>query len=117
MNALLIFLFCFVTGSGCIFVPDANVTVYAPELGGINCEAPCDLTAYSLPLEYGIGAACGPSIRYGTKVYIESIGWRVCNDHGGAIDDDEVDVLIRASEYPSWMSGERNVVWLFDIDE
>ena len=114
MNALLIYLFCFISGSSCIFVPGANVTVYAPELGGINCLEPCDRTAYQEPLQYGIGAACGLDIKYGTKVYIEGVGWRVCNDHGGAIDNHEVDVLIRAREYPSWMSGNRNVVWVLD---
>jgi len=112
MTAALILLFCLATGGSCLYVPNANVTVYAPELGGHNCMEPCDMTAYLEPLQYGIGAACGPSIRYGTKVYIESIGWRVCNDHGGAINNNEVDILIRASEYPSWMSGERDVVWV-----
>jgi len=112
MQALLIYLFCFVTSNQCQFVPDANVTVYAPELGGINCQEPCDLTAYSEPLQYGIGAACGLDIEYGARVYIEGVGWRTCNDHGGAINNNEVDILIRASEYPSWMSGERDVVWV-----
>ena len=74
---------------------------------------PCDRTAYQEELQYGAGAACGLDIKYGTKVYIEDVGWRTCNDHGGAINNNEVDILIRASEYPSWMSGERNVVWLF----
>ena len=112
MTAAIILLFCLAFGGSCLFVPDANVTVYAPELGGHNCLEPCDQTAYLEPLQYGIGAACGPSIPYGTRVYIDGIGWRTCNDRGGAIDDDEVDVLIRAAEYPSWMSGLRGVVWV-----
>ena len=114
MNALLIYLFCLAFGSSCIFIPDANVTVYAPELGGHNCQEPCDKTAYQEPLQYGIGAACGLSIGYGTEVYIEGVGWRICNDHGGSIDNSEVDILIRASEYPSWMSGKRDVIWVLD---
>lgn len=114
MNALLILLFCFISGYSCKYVESANVTTYAPELGGINCQEPCNLTGYLQLLEYGIGAACGPSIRYGTKVHIEGVGWRICNDHGGAIDNDEVDILIRAEEYPSWMAGKRDVVWLLD---
>lgn len=113
MNALLIFLFCFASGRSCQFVESAHVTTYAPELSGINCQEPCNLTGYLQPLEYGIGAACGLSIPYSTRVYIEGVGWRVCNDHGGAINDDEVDILIRAEEYPSWMAGDRDVVWIF----
>ena len=113
MNALLIFLFCFISGGSCQFVESARVTTYAPELSGINCQEPCNLTGYLLPLEYGVGAACGLSIPYNTRVYIEGVGWRVCNDHGGAIDDDEVDILIQAEEYPSWMAGMRDTVWVF----
>ena len=111
MNALLIYLFCIAFGGSCAFAESANVTVYAPELGGINCMEPCDRTAYLEELQYGIGAACGLSIKYGTEVYIEGVGWRVCNDHGGSIDNDEVDVLVEG--YPSWINGQRDVVWVF----
>ena len=98
----------------CIYVENANVTVYAPELGeeSGNCQAPCDLTSYMEPLQYDVGVACGPDIPYGTAVIIEGVGVRICNDHGGAIDNDEVDVLIRAEDYPSWISGNRRVIWI-----
>ena len=96
----------------CIYVQDANVTVYSPELGGINCQEPCDLSSYMQPLDYDLGAACGPSVPYGALVFIEGVGMRKCLDHGGAIDDDEVDVLVHAEEYPSWISGERDVIWV-----
>ena len=114
MTSLIILLFCIATGDHCLYEPAANVTVYAPELGAHNCMEPCDLAAYLEPLQYGVGAACGPSIPYGTQAYIDGGGWRTCNDRGGAIDDDEIDVLIRAEEWPwaLWMSGRRGVVWV-----
>ena len=109
----LLLFFCVAFGGDCRYAPAAHVTTYAPDLGGINCQEPCNLTAWQEPLRYGIGAACGPNIPYGTVVHISEVGQRVCNDRGGAIDDYEVDILIRGSEHPSWMAGHRSVLWVF----
>jgi 3D (Asp-Asp-Asp) domain-containing protein len=112
-TALIIYLFCVVNGGNCLYVKDAHVTEYAPELGGHNCQEPCDKTAYGTPVLYGETAACGPNIPYGTRVYIEEVGWRACQDRGGAIEDDEVDVAVRSSDYlVSSITGYRGVVWV-----
>ena len=110
---LILYLLCVVSGGECLYVEDARVTEYVPELGGLNCEEPCDKTAYMTPVLYGETAACGPDIPYATRVYIQDVGWRVCQDHGGAIDNDEVDVAVRPDEYlVKGYSGYRNVVWI-----
>ncbi len=115
--ALAIYLFCIANGGNCVLVEDAHITEYAPELGGHNCEEPCDKTAYMTPIIYGETAACGPNIPYGTRVYIEKVGWRTCQDHGGAIDDEEVDVAVRPDELlRRGISGYKDVVWLFPDD-
>ena len=113
-----IYLFCLANGGACTFVADAHVTEYAPEMGGHNCEEPCDKTAYLTPVIYGETAACGPNIPFGTRVYIEDVGWRTCQDHGGAIDDDEVDVAVEEEDYLLYgISGYHDVVWLFPMDQ
>lgn len=111
--ARILFLICLISGGSCLFVPAAHITEYAPELGGINCLAPCDLTAYLEPIRYGETAACGPSIPYGTQVYIESVGWRTCLDRGGAIDDQEVDIATHPDDLYT-QSGYYDTVWILD---
>jgi hypothetical protein len=116
--ALAIYLLCVANGANCLYVEGARVTEYVPELGGVNCEEPCHLTAFMTPILYGETAACGPSIPYGTRVYIEGVGWRTCQDRGGSIDDDEVDVAVRPSEYlVLGINGYRDVVWLLPDEE
>lgn len=114
MIAWVIFLFCLANGGNCAYVEEARITEYSPEMGGCNCEEPCDRTASMTPIVYGETAACGPGIPYGTRVYIEDVGWRICQDRGGAIDDDEVDVAVRPEEYLKLgIDGYRPVVWVF----
>ncbi len=111
--AWVIYLFCVVNGGRCLYVEDARVTEYSPEMGGLNCDGTCEHTAFMTPVTYGLTAACGPGIPFGTRVYIERVGWRTCQDRGGLIEDDEVDVAVRAREYQKLgIDGRRPVVWL-----
>jgi len=112
--AWVIYLLCIANGSNCVYVEDARITEYVPEMGGANCSEPCDKTASMTPIEYGETAACGPSIPFGTHVYIEDVGWRTCQDRGGLIENDEVDVAVRPSDYLELgINGHRPVVWVF----
>lgn len=116
--AWVIYLVCIANGGKCNFVADAHVTEYAPEMGGENCEEPCDQTAYMTPVIYGETAACGPNIPFGTQIYIQDVGWRICQDHGGAIEDDEVDVAVREEDLLKYgISGYHDVVWIFPQNE
>jgi 3D (Asp-Asp-Asp) domain-containing protein len=106
--ALAIAAFC-----GGVVVPDAHVTLYAPEMGGINCSGDCTIAAFGNPLDYDVGVACGPSWPWNTPVYVTGFGWKRCQDRGGAIDDDEVDVLVYADQYTNTLhlTGNVPVVW------
>lgn len=118
VTAMVIYLFCLANGGHCAFVDAAHVTEYSPEMGGINCQEPCNLTGYLTPIEYGVTAACGRNMPYGTRVFIDDVGWRTCQDHGGAIDDDEVDVAVRPKDYlKAGISGYHDVVWLFPVEQ
>lgn len=117
LAALIVYMMCILNGGTCLFVEQAHVTEYAPEMGGNNCEDPCDMTAYMTPVIYGETAACGPNIPFGTQVYIEDVGWRTCQDRGGAIDDNEVDVAVSPEDYLRFgISGYHNVVWFLETD-
>ena len=111
--AWVIYMFCVANGGHCLYLENARVTEYAPEMGGNNCAEPCDRTAYMTPIIYGETAACGPNVPYGTQVYIEYVGWRTCQDRGGAIEDDEVDVAVQPFDYLKMgITGYRPTVWV-----
>ena len=94
---------CALVGVPCE-VTESRVTVYAPELGGQNCEPFCDgYTATMTPAIPGIVAACAVE-RLGQSVYIEGVGWSECQDVGGWITGSDVDVLIGA-EQCEWVGG------------
>ena len=113
MTAALILLFCMAFGGNCIHEPAARVTEYVPAWGGINCSEPCDLTASMTPVTAGVTAACGPGIPFGTRVFIEDVGWRTCQDRGGAIDDDEIDVAVEPEDFMlRGINGHHAVVWV-----
>ncbi len=102
-------------GATYTLVRDARVTEYVPEWGGINCMEPCHLTGYLTPIIYGTTAACGLSIPWNTSVHIFT-PWgkyvRYCQDHGGGIDDDEVDVAVLPADHPLGLYGYWDVVWV-----
>jgi len=117
ITALAIYLVCIMTGGTCLFAEGAHVTEYAPLMGGINCQEPCELTASMTPVLYGTTAACGPGIPFGTRVFVDQVGWRTCLDRGGAIEDDEVDVAVLPAEYlQRGISGYHDVVWVMEVD-
>jgi len=90
--------------TGACEMADSRVTVYAPELGGVNCAPYCDgFTATMVPAEPGLVAACAEDRLYST-VWIEGVGLRQCLDVGGAIEGDDVDVLIDADDC-EWIDG------------
>lgn len=115
--AAAIALFCLLSGANCIVVEDTLVTLYSPELAGINCDSDCSVTASMQPPHYGEygTVACGPGIPLGTLVYvgIPWVGFRVCLDRGGAITDHRLDVAVHAEEVWDWY-GPATVVYVFE---
>jgi len=92
------------------FVPNARVTEYVPEWGGNNCMEPCDMTAFMVPVQYGVTAACGPDIPYNTTVTV-FVPWldkpvvRKCKDRGGGIGNDDVDIAMPPDDNGYYYSG------------
>jgi len=56
------------------------------------------ITASGVPVEEGVTVACPKSIPFGTKIFIEGVGERVCQDRGGAITEGHVDVYMPDKE-------------------
>lgn len=125
MTIRLMYALCLLFGGRCM-VGIAHVSHYAPELGGVNCQKPCDQDGAGRPIQYGVHAACDRPA-YNSRVYMEDIGWRRCWDTGGAIDGFDVDVAIPSSECEwvpyewegetrlwcaNWRSGERLALWV-----
>ena len=52
------------------------------------------ITASGKPVRVGVTIACPPSIPFGTRLEIESVGVRVCEDRGGAITEGHLDIYI-----------------------
>lgn len=52
------------------------------------------ITASGTRVREGVTAACPPEMPFGTRVHIEGVGERVCQDRGGAIKGRRLDVYI-----------------------
>lgn len=50
------------------------------------------ITASGAPVQEGLTAACPKSMAFGTRLEIEGLGERVCQDRGGAITDGHIDI-------------------------
>ena len=59
---------------------------------------PCDMTAFMVPVTYGVTAACGPDIPYDTIVTFVTpwgeVVTRRCQDRGGGVGNDHIDVAM-----------------------
>jgi 3D (Asp-Asp-Asp) domain-containing protein len=76
---------------------DFNVTAYTAHQESTGKE-PGDkaygITASGKPVRSGVTIACPPSIPFGTRLEIESVGVRVCEDRGGRITEGHLDIYI-----------------------
>ena len=115
---------CLVSGAQC-FAGEAVVTEYEPWRGpGINCVEPCDMTAFMVPVEYGVTAACGPSWPFGTTVTFVThwgeIVTRTCTDRGGGVGDYHVDVAAPEGDTGRYYSGRYTpwpVLWVVPLED
>ena len=89
------------TQSNMRYIGDFKITYYTTspsENGGSNLTA----RGHRLKDVVGTCIAVDPRvIPYGTKVYIEGIGYRVAMDCGGAIKGNKIDVLVNVGCVPS----------------
>jgi 3D (Asp-Asp-Asp) domain-containing protein len=59
-------------------------------------DAGYGITASGTKAVEGRTVACPPSLAFGTRVNIEGIGIRICEDRGGAITDGHIDVYFNS---------------------
>jgi 3D (Asp-Asp-Asp) domain-containing protein len=72
-----------------------NVTAYSPyfeSTGKTVGDPDYKVTASGEKVREGISIACPPSLAFGTKVNIQNVGLRVCDDRGGKIKTNHIDV-------------------------
>jgi 3D (Asp-Asp-Asp) domain-containing protein len=79
-------------------IGEFEVTAYAPlgpgAIEGICYSGDPSVTASGLPPIPGETVAAGPGIPFGSKVWIEGLGWRTVNDRGGRITDNHLDAVM-----------------------
>lgn len=54
------------------------------------------ITASGTTVKEGRTVACPKSINFGTKIYIEGFGYRICEDRGSAIVDGRLDIYVES---------------------
>ena len=79
-----------------------NITMYAPLSGGavegIDFSGDPSLSASGNKVVPGETAAAGSNIPFGTKIYVEGLGWRIVNDRGRLIGANDIDIAVRTKE-------------------
>ena len=114
---------CLALGNHCVIEPEARVTSYVPEWGPpLQCMEPCDRTAFMSPILYGETAACGPGMPWNTEVLIFAPWGQVierrCQDRGGAITDDRIDIAMTPAEHEARpLYGNWPVLWILPAPE
>ena len=100
-----------------------TATAYAPldpeAVAGVCYSGDPNITASGMPIEPGISVAAGPSVPFGTWLWIEGLGWRRVDDRGAAIRDGRIDICMITREeairfgrrqvtviIPKWEEGE-----------
>jgi len=75
-----------------------TATAYAPldpeAVAGVCYSGDPNITASGREIRPGITVAAGPSIPFGTWIWIEGFGWRCVEDRGSAIKDGHVDIAM-----------------------
>ena len=79
-----------------------NITKYAPldslAIAGWDFAGDREITASGEEVVPKKTAAAGPSIPFGTEIYVEGKGWYTVNDRGGRIGADDIDLATESKE-------------------
>lgn len=89
-----------------------EATGYAPldpnAVEGICYSGDPNITASGRRVQPGITIAAGPSIPFGTWIWIEGYGWRRVDDRGGAIHNNKIDIAFHTRK-EAFKFGRRHV--------
>jgi 3D (Asp-Asp-Asp) domain-containing protein len=79
-----------------------TITGYAPldpnAVYGMDYIGDPTATASGAKVVPGVTAAAGPDVPFGTKLYIQGIGWRIVQDRGGRITNRNIDLAMRTRQ-------------------
>lgn len=73
-----------------------------------ECGKSDGITASGLKVKEGVTIACPPQFPFGTKIKIEGMGTRVCEDRGGAIKGNHIDIYVETKK-EAFSFGRRNL--------
>ena len=83
-------------------IREVTVTAYAPldpnAIEGMCYQGDPEITASGEKVTPGVTVAAGPDIPFGTRVYIEGIGWRIVQDRGGKVGNNALDIAVLTKE-------------------
>jgi len=63
-----------------------------------ECGKSDGITASGLKVKEGVTLACPPQFPFGTKIKISGMGIRVCEDRGGAIKGNHIDIYVETKK-------------------
>lgn len=100
--------------SGQYAVQEMNITMYAPlsagAVRGRDFAGDPALTASGEKLVPGETAAAGPNIPFGTRIYVEGLGWYTVQDRGSAIGPNDLDLAVETVEEAIKFGKQRRLV-------
>lgn len=95
-------------------VREMNITMYAPlsagAVRGQDFAGNPALTASGEKVVPGETAAAGPNIPFGTRIYVEGLGWYTVQDRGSAIGPDDIDLAVETVEEALRFGKQRRLV-------
>ena len=97
-----------------------NITMYAPlspgAVRGRDYYGDPSLTASGEKLVPGETAAAGPNIPFGTRIYVEDVGWFTVNDRGRGVGPNDIDLAMPTTEEAIQFGKQRRLV-IFQFPE
>lgn len=94
-------------------IEQMEATGYSPSDGikGMDYIGDRNVTASGGKPIPGETIAAGPSVPFGTKMYIQDLGFRAVNDRGSAIGDNHIDIVFKSrNEALNWGRKQVNVL-------
>ena len=96
-----------------VYLGNFKLTHYCSELRNHICGYGKGITATGTKVTVGRTVAVDPrKIPYGTKIYIEGYGWRIAEDCGPAVKNNQIDILVNTHEQALNLGTKTGGVWI-----